>query len=95
MPGSGVSFEDRGAGCSVGNQGKSVLFKRNLNLWSGRALVSLFLLSQAGYNWIGTNVVFHSPVILRSCEESSRDRGCVRRLCALGDPVLALTGRDL
>ena len=95
MPGNGVSFEDRGAVWSVRNQGKPELTKRNMSLWSGRALVSLFLLSQACHNCIGTNVVFHSPVILRSCGESSRDRRGVERLRALDEPVVVPTGKDL
>jgi hypothetical protein len=90
VPGIGVSFADHGAVWSVRNQGKPELIKRSLSLWSGRAPVSLFLLSQACLNWIGTDVVFHSPVILRSCGESSGDCGGVRLLCALGDPVLVL-----
>jgi hypothetical protein len=68
----------------------SVLFETKVNqYWSGRALVSLFLLSQACHNWIGTDV-FCSPVILRSCGESSRDRVGVRRLRTLGDLLLVL-----
>jgi hypothetical protein len=92
VPRNGVSFEDRGAVWSVQNQGKPELITRNLSFWLGRALVSLFLLSQVHHNWIGTDV-FHSPVIIRSCGESSRDCGFVSRLWALGDLVLAPTGR--
>jgi hypothetical protein len=33
------------------------------------------MLSQVLCDWIGTEVVFHSPVFLRSCGESSRDLG--------------------
>jgi hypothetical protein len=51
------------------------MIKRNPNLWLGRPLVSLFLLSQAPDNWSGTDVVFYSRVILRSHEESSGDCG--------------------
>ena len=47
------------------------------------------------HNWIETNVAFHSPVIVRSCEESSGDCGGVHGFHALGDLVLVLTGRDL
>ena len=38
-------------------------------------------------DWIGTDVVFHSPVILRLHGESSRDCEGVFQLHALGDPV--------
>ena len=95
MPGNGVSFEDHGAVWSVQNQGKPELIKRNLSLWSGRALVSLFLLSQAHHNWIGTDVVFCSLVILRLRGESSGDCGGVHLFCIQGDQVLVPTGRDL
>ena len=80
VPGSGVSFEERGA------------------VWSVplvRLVFASLMLSQVPLDWIGTEVVFHSPVILRSCGESSRDRGGVCRLCTEGDLVLNLTGRDL
>jgi hypothetical protein len=59
VPGIGVSFESRGAVWSFWNQGKSVLIRRNPRLSSGRALVSLFLLSQAHHNWFRTDIVFH------------------------------------
>jgi hypothetical protein len=48
-----------------------------------------------GDDWIGTEVVFHSPAVLRSCGESSRDLGGVCLLRVQGYPVLVLTGRDL
>jgi hypothetical protein len=35
------------------------------------------ILSQVPHDWIGTEVVFHSPVVLRSCGESSRNLGGV------------------
>jgi hypothetical protein len=38
--------------------------------------------------------VFHSPEVLRSCGESSRDLGGVCRLRAQGDPVLNLSFID-
>ena len=62
-----------------------------------KGLVSLFLLIQACHNWIGSEVVFHSPVILRSHGESSGDCGDVHQFCAQGnpDPVLAQTEKDL
>jgi hypothetical protein len=53
------------------------------------------MLSQVPCDWIGTEVVFHSPEDLRSQGESSRDLGGVCQLCTQGDPVLALTGWDL
>ena len=65
---------------------------RDLCPWSSRFSVSL-LLSQVTLDWIGTDVVFHLPVILRSSRESSRDCGHVCRLRALGDRVLAPTGK--
>jgi hypothetical protein len=51
------------------------------------------MLSQVPRDWIGTEVMFHSPVVLRKCGEYSRDLGGVLRLHAQGDPVLALTRR--
>jgi hypothetical protein len=63
-----------------------VMAGRELCPWSSR--FSAFLLfSQVLCDWIGTDIVFHSPVILRSCGESSRDRGGIRQLFALGDQV--------
>jgi hypothetical protein len=62
----------------------------------GQATFSASLmLSQVPHDWIGTEVVFHSPEVLRFHGESSRDPGGKRWLLAQGDPVLALTGRDL
>ena len=56
--------------------------------------VFCFLSGVSGpHDWIGTDVVFHSPVILRLHGESSRDLGGVHRLLALGDWVLVPTGR--
>ena len=43
------------------------------------------MLSQVPGDWIGTEVVFHSPVVLRSCGESSRGSWGVHRLRAQGD----------
>ena len=43
-------------------------------------------LSQVPRNWNGTEVVFHSPVILKSHGESSRDLGGICQLHAQGDP---------
>jgi hypothetical protein len=79
MPGSGVSSEDCGAVWSVWNQGLVVPIRRNLSLWSGRAPISLLLLSKAHHNWFWTDVVFHSPVILRSHGESSEVCGTDHR----------------
>jgi hypothetical protein len=35
------------------------------------------ILSQVPHDWIGTEVVFHSPEVLRSSGESSRELGVV------------------
>jgi hypothetical protein len=48
------------------------------------------MLSQVLSDWIGTEVVFHSPVVLRLRGESSRDLGCVLWLRAQGDPYNSL-----
>ena len=53
------------------------------------------MLSQVPCYWNGTEVVFHSQVVLRSCGESSQDLGGISRLRTQSDPVLAPTGRDL
>ena len=53
------------------------------------------VLPQVPNDWIGTEVVFHSLVVLRSHGESSRDLGGLHRLCIQGDLVLAPTRRDL
>jgi hypothetical protein len=53
------------------------------------------MLSQVPRNWIGTEVVFHSPEVLRSHGESSRDLGGVCWFCAQLDPVLVPTGKAL
>ena len=45
------------------------------------------MLAQARHDWIGTDVLFHSPVILR---ESSGDRGAIRQVRTQGDLVLVL-----
>jgi hypothetical protein len=56
-------------------------------------LPASLMLSQVPRGWIGTEIVFHSPVVLRSCGESSRGPwGCPPTPCP-GDPVLAPTGR--
>ena len=61
---------------------------------TGQAGFPAFLmLSQVPRNWIGTEVVFHSPVVLRSRGVSCRDCGGVCQLSAQGDPVLVTTGR--
>jgi hypothetical protein len=63
----GESSGDCGIICWVYAQGglELELTRRDLSPWSGRFPVSL-LLAHARYEWFGTNVVFHSPVILRS-----------------------------
>jgi hypothetical protein len=53
------------------------------------------MLSQVPHDWIGTEVVFHSPEFLSSCGESSGDLGCFQRLRAQGKQVLVRTERDL
>ena len=50
---------------------------------------AFLMLSQVLLNWIGTEVVFHSWVVLRLHGESSRDLVGVRRLRTEGDTVLA------
>jgi hypothetical protein len=62
---------DCGAVLCVQNQGIPVPIRRNPSCWSGRAPVSLLLLSQADHNWFGADVVFHTQVILRSHREPS------------------------
>ena len=54
--------------------------------------MSLILLLQAPHSWFETDVVFHSPVIVKSQGESSGDRGIIR-VHAQGDSELALTGK--
>jgi hypothetical protein len=51
-------------------------------------LLPQLMLSQVLHNWIGTEVVFHSPEVLRSRGERFVDLGGVSRLRAQGDPVL-------
>ena len=54
------------------------------------------VLSQVPCDWIGTEVVFHSPVVQRSHGESSRGGlGGVCGFRAQGDLVLVLIRRDL
>ena len=76
--------------------GDPVLVLTGRDLDPGQAGFSASLmLSLVQHDWIGTEVVFHSPEVLRSHGESSGDLGGVRRLCAQGVSVLALTRRDL
>jgi hypothetical protein len=49
--------------------------------------MSLLLLSQAGHNWFGTDVVYHLLVILRSQGESSGDLGTISQVCAHGQVI--------
>jgi hypothetical protein len=49
------------------------------------------MLSQVPCDWIGMEVLFHSPEVLRSHGDSSRDHGGVHRLSAQGVLVLAPT----
>ena len=67
---------------------------RDLCPWSGWFSASL-MLSQVPRDWIGTEVVFHSPEVLSSHGESSGDLGGVCRLQDQGDLVLVPTRRDL
>ena len=60
----------------------------------GQASFSASLMvSRVLHDWNRTEVVFHSPVFLRLCGESSRDLGGVCWLCTQADPVLVQTGR--
>jgi hypothetical protein len=95
VPGSGVPSGDLSAVWCVQNQAIPAQIRSNRSCWSGSAPVSLLLLSQANHNWIGTDVVFCLPVILRSREESSVDCGAISRVLAQGDQELVQTGRDL
>jgi hypothetical protein len=61
---------------------------RDLCPWSSRSSASP-LQSHVPHDWIGTDFVFHSPVILRSQGESSMDLGGVRRLCTLGQQIFS------
>lgn len=62
----------------------------------GLAGFSAFLmLSQVPCDWNGTEVLFHSQVVLSSHEESSQDLEGVCGLHAQGDTVLGPTGKDL
>ena len=45
-------------------------------------LLPQLMLSQVPRDWIGTEVVFHSPGVLRYCRESSGDLGVVCQLFA-------------
>ena len=108
VPGSGVAMQSvilRSRGESSGDCGAVhrlhvlgdwvlALTRRDLCPWSGRFSTSL-LLCKVPHDWSGTDVVFHSPMILRSSGESSSNHGGVCQLCSLGDRVLVLTGRNL
>ena len=63
--------------------------RRDLSPWSGR-FSTFLLLAQAQLDWIGSDVLFHSPVILRSRGESSGDHGTICRVRAQVDPELVL-----
>jgi hypothetical protein len=57
---------------------------------------AFLMLSHVLCDWIGTEVVFHSPVVLRSSGVSSMGPwGCPPTQGAQRDLVLALTERDL
>jgi hypothetical protein len=52
--------------------------------------------SQVPWDWIRTEVVIHSLMVLRSRGESPRGPwGCLQKHRTQGDPVLVPTGRDL
>jgi hypothetical protein len=95
--GSGVSSGDRGAVWCVRKQGIPAPIRRNLSCWSGKAPVSLLLLSQACHDWFGTNAVFHSLMILRSWAwRVLWGHETILRVGAQGDPAaLVPTGRNL
>ena len=79
----GESSRDHGGVHQLCAQGDQVLVptRRDLQPWSGRFSASL-MLSQVPPDWIGTEVVFHSPVVLRSRRDSSRGpRGCLPTPC--------------
>jgi hypothetical protein len=64
----GESSGDGGTVCHVPAQGGPGLVptRRNPSRWAVGFSVSLFLLTQARPGCFGTDIVFHSPVILRS-----------------------------
>ena len=92
----GESSRDLGVVCRLRAQGDQVLALTGRDLDPGQAGFSAFpMLSQVPCDLIGTEVVIHSLTVQRSRGESSRGPGCVRRLCAQGDPALVQIRRDL
>jgi hypothetical protein len=65
-PGSGTSSGDHGAVHWLLNQSRLAQTGRNLNHWSGEVLVPVLQLAQGSPGSVVTDVVFHSPVNLRS-----------------------------
>ena len=51
-------------------------------------LLPHLMLSQVPCDWIGTEVVFHSPEVLKTRGMCSGHLGGVCRLCAQGDQML-------
>ena len=84
----GESSRDHGDVLQFRAQGDQVmvLTGRDLCPWSDRFSASL-MLSQVSCNWIETDVVFSSPVILRLYGDSSGDHGVVCQLGAQGGPA--------
>ena len=69
----GESFRDLVGVCRLSAQGDPVLVPTGRDLDPGQAGFSAYLvLSQVPRDWIETEVVFHSPVVLRLHGESSR-----------------------
>ena len=74
----GESSRDLGPVCRLCAQGDQVLAPTGRDLDPGQAGFSASqMLSQVPSGWLGTKVVFHSPEVLRSNGESSRDLGAV------------------
>jgi hypothetical protein len=90
----GESSRDCEGVCQLRTQDDLVLAptRRDLCPWSGWFSASL-MLSQVLRDWIGTDLEFHTQVLLRSSGESSKDCAGVRQLCAQGNLVLAPTRR--
>ena len=90
-----LSSRDLGGVSRLRAQSDQVLVPTRGTCDPGQAGFSASLmLSQVPRDWIETEVVFHSPEVLRSCGESSSDLGDVCQLCAHGDTVLTPTRRS-
>jgi hypothetical protein len=89
-----LSSRDPGGVCQLCTQVTQCWCRQEGTCDPGQARFSASLmLSQALRYWIGTEVVFHSPGVLRLSGYSSRDLGGVCWLWAQVDPVVAQTGR--